>query len=232
MTQTTRSRVRGISSPTAAGATTDTASNELSRVDSANSEGRRANLRAGSREGGSQDDSRFTRRQLLVGGGVAAAGAGGGWFLFFRGPSGAIGVADNYISAVRNNNWRSAGDPFHEDAPPMRTIDDTDGMSSYEDFLSEQEGGFNSDRSELDVAENLSPSVNSHEKFSHYPEWNQEVAANARITGPLSDNAGIVDEVKLIFTTLEVNASTCTATTVTNQAISLEIRLQCLLRQL
>lgn len=162
----------------------------------------------GGREGGSQDDSRFTRRRLLIGGGVAAAGAGGGWSLFFRGPSGAIGIADNYISAVRNNSWRSAGDLFHEDAPPMQTIDDTDGMSSYEDFLSEQQGGFNSDRSELDIAESLSPSVNSHEEFSHYPEWNQEVAENAFVSGPSPDNTGIADEVKLIFTTLEVDAST------------------------
>jgi hypothetical protein len=111
------------------------------------------------------------------------------------------------VSAVGNNDWSGAGDLFHEDAPPMQMIDDTDGMGSYEEYLDEQQR-FNSDRTQLDIAEDLSPSINGHEELRYYPEWDQETAENATAAGPSPDNAGSADEMKVVLTTLEVDAST------------------------
>jgi hypothetical protein len=148
-----------------------------------------------------QDDSRFTRRQLLAGGGVAAAAAGGGWFFFLRGPSGAKGVADNYVNAIGNNDWGTAGDLFHEDSPVNQQISQNDNIDNYEGYLDAN--------TNLGRLENLNPSVKNHIEFTHYPDYNEEAANDVggfALPGP--DNAGSVDEAKLIASVIEVDIST------------------------
>lgn len=154
----------------------------------------------GRRQPPGDDDSRFTRRQLLVGGGAAVAAGAGGWFFFLRGPTGAKGVADDYINAVSTNDWSAAGELFHSDSSVSQTISESDNISDYKQFIDEN--------GQLSRLENIEPSVKNHIEFSHYPNYNESTAEDVGgFRGPNPENAGNVDEAKLISSVLEVDIS-------------------------
>lgn len=145
------------------------------------------------------DDSRFTRRQLLAGGGAAAAAAGG-WFFFLRGPSGAKGVIDDYVTALADNNWATAEELFHGESPVSQEISSRDDIDNFEDLL--ESVGI------LERAEDIEPSVDSLTEYSHYSDYTEETANQVPFRGPSGEQAGSIDELKRILAVFEVDAST------------------------
>lgn len=145
-------------------------------------------------------DGGVSRRQLLAGGaGAAVAASAGGWYFFLRGPSGAKAVADDYVTAVAENDWVTIEGLFHEESEVIQRIESSDNIDNYEQVL-ENDG-------RLSRLEGLSPSVKDHIEFEHYPEFNEQTAESTGFNLPGPEMVDSIDEVKRIITIIEVDIS-------------------------
>jgi len=148
---------------------------------------------AGRRGAGSDDG--ISRRKLLAGGAGVAAIAGGGWFLFFRGPSGAAAVADDYINAIGDNDWEQAGALFHDASPPRQSIESTNSIDRYETYLREE------GRTDVRKLREFAPNIESHEVWNHYTEYDQEAAEDLSFSPEIPP--ATVEEIKQISTVVK-----------------------------
>lgn len=129
---------------------------------------------------------------------VGAAAVGGWWFLL-RGPSGAKAVADDYLSAVADNDWEAAADLYHEDSTAIRSIEgDEDEMGfgmepvdDYEEYLEEVEGS-------LEHLQDMEPSVEDIYVYNHVPDLDEEAVEELNIDIDPED-AENFDEWKFVF---------------------------------
>ncbi len=121
------------------------------------------------------DGVRISRRALLGGAGatVAVLGAGGaGWWYLQSGGEGNQ-VVRSYVNAVAANNWTRVPELYHEDAPLMQQIDNSNEFDNYEGYLRQRE--------RLETFERIEPELQNTQELYHITDVTQESQEKLRL---------------------------------------------------
>lgn len=144
---------------------------------------------------------KISRRALLGGAGasVALLGVGGAGWMYLRGGGGGNGVVRSYVDAIAADNWAQAEELYHEDAPIISRIEETQGVEDYEGYLDSREI--------LEQWEDLDPELDGIQEFYRATEISEESidALRIQIGG---DTIERIDEARTViaFLTVEVGA--------------------------
>ena len=136
------------------------------------------------------DGVRISRRALLGGAGasVALLGAGGAGWWYLQGGGEGDQVVRSYVNAIAANNWARIPELFHDDAPLVQRIQNSNNFESYEGYLRE--------RGNLETWERIEPELQSTEELYHITDVSRESQEQLRLG--LDGAADSIDEYRRV----------------------------------